>query len=69
MLFKVYINGEEDPSWRIFASWQQGASGSAEEPLGLAYSDAHVFAPGAYTLELYVDAHLAQRGSFVVEGQ
>lgn len=66
VLFKVYINGAEDPSWRLDLPWDLGPDGSAEKPLSLAYSDNFVLAPGEYTIELYIDYHLAQRGTFEV---
>jgi tetratricopeptide (TPR) repeat protein len=67
ILYKVYINGEEDPSWRLAAPWDLGASGTAEKPLSLAYSDVFVLNPGQYTVEMYVNSHLVQQGSFVIE--
>ena len=67
VLFKVYIDGEEDPSWRLAAPWNLGASGTAEKPLSLAYSDVFVLNPGQYTVEMYANSHLVQQGSFVVE--
>ncbi len=67
VLYKVYIDGEEDPSWRLVAPWNLGASGTAEKPLSLAYSDVFVLNPGQYTVEMYVNSHLVQQGSFVVE--
>jgi tetratricopeptide (TPR) repeat protein len=67
VVFKVYIDGEEDPSWRLIAPWELGASGSAEKPISLAYSNTSVLAPGEYTVEIYVDSHFAQRGWFIVE--
>lgn len=67
VLFKVYIDDEEDPSWRIVSPWDLGATGTAEKPLSLAYSDVFVLTPGFYTVEMYVDNHLVQQGSFVIE--
>jgi tetratricopeptide (TPR) repeat protein len=67
VLYKVYINGEEDPSWRLAAPWDLGATGTAEKPLSLAYSDVFVLNPGQYTVEMYVNSHLVQQGSFVIE--
>jgi tetratricopeptide (TPR) repeat protein len=67
VLYKVYIDGEEDPSWRLAAPWDLGAEGTAEKPLSLAYSDVFVLNPGQYTVEMYVNNHLVQQGSFVVE--
>jgi tetratricopeptide (TPR) repeat protein len=69
VLFKVYIDGEEDPSWRLIAPWDLGAAGTAVKPLSLAYSDVFVLDPGQYTVELYVNTQLVQQGSFVVEEQ
>lgn len=67
VLFKVYVNGEEDPSWRILDDWSLGASGSAQKDISYAYSNTAVLVPGVYTIELYVDSHLAQSGNFYVE--
>jgi len=67
VLFKVYIDGEEDPSWRVIEPWSLGESGSAEKLISFAYSNTQVLQPGLYTVEMYVDSHLAQSGNFVVE--
>ena len=67
VVFKVYIDGEEDPSWRLIAPWDLGPSGSASRSLSLEYSDAFVLGSGEYIVEMYVDSHLAQRGGIVVE--
>ena len=66
-LFKLYINGEEDPSWRLDGQWDLGSAGSAEIPLSYAYSDTFVFEPGEYTVELYINYQLAQRGYFSIQ--
>ena len=67
VLYKVYVDGAEDPSWRLAAPWDLGAAGTAEKPLSLTYSDVFVLTPGQYTVEMYVNTHLVQQGSFVVE--
>jgi tetratricopeptide (TPR) repeat protein len=67
VLYKVYVDGEEDPSWRLAAPWDLGDSGTAEKPLSLAYSDVFVLTPGQYTVEMYVNTQLVQHGSFAVE--
>jgi tetratricopeptide (TPR) repeat protein len=69
VLFKLYINGTEDPSWRIQQPWELGADGTADIPVSYAYSDTFVFEPGQYVVEMYVDNHLAQRGSFMIEAK
>ena len=61
------MDDEEDPSWRIVEQWTLGSTGTAEIPISLAYSNTQVLNPGEYTVELYVDTHLAQRGHFTVE--
>ena len=66
ILFKLYINDEEDPSWRILQPWDLGADGNAEIPVSYAYSDTFVFDAGQYVIEMYVDNHLAQRGWFSI---
>jgi tetratricopeptide (TPR) repeat protein len=67
VLYKVYIDGEEDPSWRLATPWDLGAAGAAEKPLSLAYSDTFVLSSGQYTVEMYINNHLAQSGSFTIE--
>jgi tetratricopeptide (TPR) repeat protein len=67
VIFKLYIDGTEDPSWRIIEQWKNGAAGTAEIPISYAYSDTYQFGPGEYTIEVYVDYHLAQRGSFTIQ--
>ncbi len=66
VVYKVYIDGEEDPSWRVIAPWDLGPAGSAEKSLSLAYSDNFVLAPGEYTVEMYVAGQLAQAGVFAI---
>lgn len=67
VVFKLYINGDEDPSWRVIEKWALNESGSATIPISYAYSDSFSFQPGEYTVELYVDYNLVQRSSFVVK--
>lgn len=67
VIFKVYIDEEEDPSWRVVSPWDLGASGSAQKPISLDYSDNFVLPTGDYVIEMYVDSHLAQRGWFTIE--
>ncbi len=65
-IWKVYLNGQEDPSWRVEETWQLGESGGAEKALSYAYSNVYVLSAGEYTVELYVDHHLVQRGRFTI---
>lgn len=66
VLIKVYIDGIEDPSWRVLFTWDVGESGSTAVPISIAYSDSFVLVTAEYTVELYVDGHLAQVGTFSV---
>lgn len=66
LVFKLYVNGEEDPSWRIVDQWSLGESGTAEIPISYAYSDTFEFEPGEYIVELYVDWQLVQQGYFSI---
>ena len=66
VVFKVFIDGEEDPSWRVITPWDLGAEGSANKPLSLSYSDTFVLSSGVYEVDMFVDGQLAQRGYFTV---
>lgn len=66
MVIKVYLDGEEDPAWRFVSPWDQGAQGTAERLLAPAQGGTFVMPGGEYHVEVYVDGHLAQRGSFEV---
>jgi tetratricopeptide (TPR) repeat protein len=69
MVVKVYIDGIEDPSWRVVKTWDGGASGEYVLPLAIAYSDTFVLNLGEFFVELYIDGHLAGEAVFeVVEG-
>ncbi len=66
-IWKVYRNGYEDPTLRVIGTWGLQESGSAAKPISYAYSNLFVFASGEYTVELYIDSRLVQRGTFFVE--
>ena len=67
VLWKLYRNGWEDPSWRLLEDWSLGEMGSAQKPFSLAYSNLYFFSTGEYAIEMYVDSQLMQRGSFTIE--
>jgi tetratricopeptide (TPR) repeat protein len=69
VIWKVYLNGEEYPQYRANVTWDQGAAGEAQQVFaeGFGVSNVYVFNPGQYTVEMYVDSHLAQRGTFTIE--
>ena len=65
-IWKVYRDGYEDPTLRQIGTWPLQETGSAEKSISYAYSNLFVFASGEYTVELYIDSRLVQRGTFVV---
>lgn len=65
-LLKVYVDGVEDPSWRLLGPWELGESGQTVQALSLAYSDVFVLPAGDYTVELYINNHFAQSGNFSI---
>ena len=66
-IWKVYRNGYEDPTLRVIGSWGLLESGAGAKAITYAYSDLFTFASGEYTVELYIDSRLIQRGTFIVE--
>lgn len=66
-IWKVYHNGYEDPTLRVIGTWALQESGKGAKAISYAYSTLFVFASGEYTVELYIDSRLVQRGTFIVE--
>lgn len=66
LLVKVYINGEEDASWRKIVTWQDGSDGTFTLPLAIAYSNTFVLNSGSYFVEIYIDGQIASEGEFTV---
>jgi len=67
-VWKIYRNGFEDQSLRTVSEWALESSGKGVKYITYAYSNIFIFAPGEYTVELYIDQQLVQRGSFTVAG-
>jgi tetratricopeptide (TPR) repeat protein len=66
-IWKVYRNGSEDPSLRVEGDWELEDSGTGVKPISFAYSSVFVLSSGEYTVELYIDNYLVQRGTCVIE--
>jgi tetratricopeptide (TPR) repeat protein len=66
LLAKVYVDGIEEPSWRVVTTWDGEPNGEAQIPLAVSYSSTFVFAPSYFMVELYVDGVLKQIGFFSV---
>ncbi|PWH17719.1 MAG: hypothetical protein DDG58_07580 [Ardenticatenia bacterium] len=67
VLWKLYHDGWEDPSWRLIEQWSLGESGSAEKPFSLSYTNLYQFTPGEFKIEMYVDNQFVQQGTFIIE--
>ena len=67
VVVKVFQGTEEQPSWRIVERWKGGPSGSWEYSLTPGYTDTFAFQPDSYTVEIFVDGHMANRSSFTVQ--
>ena len=67
VVVKVFKGPDEEPSWRIVEKWKGGASGSWEYSLTPGYTDTFAFEPDTYTVEIFVDGHMANRSSFTVQ--
>lgn len=66
-VWKIYHDGYEDLNLRVISKWALQESGEAAKAISYAYSTLFVLASGEYTVELYIDSHLVQRGTFIVE--
>lgn len=66
IMWKVYYNGEENASFR--SVWVPDLSGSDTwyKTVGYNYTNTFVLSSGEYVVELYVDYHLVQTGTFHV---
>ncbi|HLF72780.1 MAG TPA: tetratricopeptide repeat protein [Anaerolineales bacterium] len=69
IMWKVFHNGVEDASFR--SVWDPDLSGSDTwyKTVGYNYTNVFVLPPGEYVVELYVDYHLVQTGTFYVLGE
>ena len=66
LLWKVYIDGSEYPSYREIQYEGLKESGNNVKHIGFGYTNSSVLPSGEYTVEVYGDSHLAQRGTFTV---
>ncbi len=64
LTIKVYKDGDESPGLRLSEDWTLGAAGEAVLPITPGPQLA--LAPGEYQVEIYIDARLAQEGTFII---
>lgn len=71
VVWKVYLNGEEQTGYRVISTWAGGEAGDGVQEFseGFGGSNVYQFASGLYTVEMYVDSHLVQNGYFLIEGE
>jgi tetratricopeptide (TPR) repeat protein len=69
IVYKVYVNGQEYPEFRVATDWDKGEKGHAEVTFSedMSLSSTYSYYPGQYVVEMYVDSHLMQRGGFTIE--
>lgn len=66
VVIKTFRGSAEQTSWRIVEKWSLGAEGEAIYTLTPGYTETFVFPDDSYTVEVFVDGHMAVRGSFTV---
>jgi tetratricopeptide (TPR) repeat protein len=65
--WKIYIDGDEETALRIDTDWGLGESGGAVLPISYEFSSTFLLRSGEYTVELYIDNRLIQRGTFTIK--
>ncbi len=67
MIWKVYRNGYEDQSLRIYTEEDLSAGNTWYKTFGYSFTNLFILTEGEYTVELYADNTLVQRGTFYVK--
>ena len=67
MLWKVYVNGYEDPALRIVDATDISGGSTWYKTFGYSYTNVFILSQGEYTVELYADNILVQSGTFYVQ--
>lgn len=67
LLWKVYFNGYEDQVMRTIWAEDFSTSDTWFRTFGYNYTNVFILSPGEYTVELYADHILVQRGTFQVQ--
>lgn len=68
MIWKVYIDGNEDQSLRAVLNDDISSNTTWYRTFGYNYTNVFVLRPGEYVVELYADSKLVKRGVLYVEG-
>ncbi|MCQ3936627.1 MAG: hypothetical protein DPW18_06225 [Chloroflexi bacterium] len=69
MIWKVFVNGIEDQSLRIVSNDDISSGSTWYRTFGYEYTNVFILSEGEYTVELYADNQLVQRGTFYVRQQ
>lgn len=67
LLWKVYFNGYEDQVMRTIWAEDFSSGDTWFRTFGYNYTNVFILSPGEYTVELYADHILVQRGTFQVQ--
>lgn len=67
MVWKVYVNGSENQSLRIYTEEDLSAGNTWYKTFGYGYTNVFILSEGEYTVEFYADNVLVQSGSFKVQ--
>ncbi len=67
IIWKVYLNGEEDQSLRVVFNAELSSDSAWYQTFGYDYTNVFILTPGEYVVELYADSRLAQIGTFFVD--
>ncbi|MEM7346403.1 MAG: tetratricopeptide repeat protein [Chloroflexota bacterium] len=65
LTIKIYTNQAESVGLRLVEDWTLGEGGQAALPL--TPGSQFALAPGEYSVEIYVDAHLVQESAFTIQ--
>jgi hypothetical protein len=67
LIFKVYRNGVQDPSWSFNQRWAgTQPEGKVNFTISPTYSSIYIAPPGIYTVDIYVNGQMLQQGEFTV---
>lgn len=66
VVVKIYVNGEEDASLRVFEMWELGAAGDAGLSISVGTGGAFILTPGEYQIDMFVDGRLVADGGFYI---
>jgi len=68
IIIKAYRNGVQDPSWSFNERWSSAnKAGQASLTISPSYSSVYIVPPGLYSVDIYINGQMLQRGEFTVD--